>query len=169
MGRIRKRLNDVRDHYAGKIAAYDRWLAGAKASDRTPAELAYAISVRSNPREILAKAEERIGTQIANLIKKIDRLATSEPPRNRAGLFKGGIAMRPMLAQIAERGPEAVIPLAKLEHVLSGVSRMSGMGGAPGSGMGGNLNIYGDVYGFDDFADKVGQANVLNKRIGVEG
>jgi len=35
-------------------------------------------------------------------------------------LQQGGIAMRPMLASIAEREPEAVIPLSKLERILGG-------------------------------------------------
>jgi len=38
----------------------------------------------------------------------------------RPGLQQGGIAMRPMVARIAERRPEAVIPLDRLDRLLGG-------------------------------------------------
>ena len=37
-----------------------------------------------------------------------------------AGLAQGGIAMRPITARIAERKPEAVIPLDRLEGMIGG-------------------------------------------------
>jgi len=42
----------------------------------------------------------------------------SPPPPSREGLATGGIAMRPMIANIAEREPEAVIPLSKLGSMV---------------------------------------------------
>ena len=57
-------------------------------------------------------------------------------------LAKGGIVTGPTLAMLGESGSEAVIPLNKA-----------------GGGMGGiNVTIVGDVYGFDDFEDKVSEA-----------
>ena len=48
----------------------------------------------------------------------------AEESARRAGIFQelhqGGIAMRPMPALIAEKGPEAVIPLDKLSAMLGG-------------------------------------------------
>ena len=57
-------------------------------------------------------------------------------------LAKGGIVKSPTLAMIGEQGAEAVIPLNKA----------GGMGGNI------NINITGDVYGFDDFEDRVAEA-----------
>ena len=65
------------------------------------------------------------------------------------GLAAGGIVRSPMLANLAEEGPEAVIPLDQFG----------------GGGMGG-ITINGDVYGFDDFVDKVGEAGILIGRRG---
>ena len=57
-------------------------------------------------------------------------------------LAQGGIVTGPTLAMLGERGSEAVIPLNKA-----------------GGGVGGvNVTITGDVYGFDDFEDKVSEA-----------
>lgn len=55
-------------------------------------------------------------------------------------LAKGGIVTSPTLAMIGESGAEAVVPLGK-----------GGVGGF-------NVTITGDVYGFDDFEDKVAEA-----------
>jgi phage-related minor tail protein len=55
-------------------------------------------------------------------------------------LAKGGIVKSPTLAMIGEQGAEAVVPLNK-----------SGLGNI-------NINITGDVYGFDDFEDRVAEA-----------
>ena len=57
-------------------------------------------------------------------------------------LAKGGIVSSPTIAMLGEAGKEAVIP-------LSGTN--SGLGGI-------NITISGDVYGFDDFEDKVSEA-----------
>ena len=54
-------------------------------------------------------------------------------------LQHGGIVTKPTLAMIGEGGPEAVVPLGS-------------------SGAGGTINIYGDIYGFDDFQRKVAAA-----------
>ena len=61
----------------------------------------------------------------------------------------GGIAMSPMLAGVAEGGePEAIIPLSRLDSLLSGGGRSGG----------GGITVNGDIYGWDDFIDKVGEA-----------
>ena len=52
-------------------------------------------------------------------------------------LAKGGIATRPTLAMIGEKGPEAVVPLNR------------------GMGMTVNITIQGDVLGMDDFEQKI--------------
>ena len=57
-------------------------------------------------------------------------------------LAQGGIVTAPTLAMIGERGAEAVIPLN---------GSAGGMGGM-------NITIQGDIYGFDDFEDKVAEA-----------
>lgn len=46
--------------------------------------------------------------------------ASNIPPIK--GLYEGGIVRHPMLATIAERGPEAVIPLSEIRSVLAGIS-----------------------------------------------
>ena len=56
-------------------------------------------------------------------------------------LAAGGIVRSPTLAMIAERGPEAVVPLGR-----------GGMGG------GITINILGPTYGFDDFEERVSEA-----------
>lgn len=61
-------------------------------------------------------------------------------------LASGGIAMSPMSAIIGEKGPEVVAPLDRLPDLIGRV--VTG---------GGNtyIIIEGDVYGYEDFADKV--------------
>jgi phage-related protein len=68
-------------------------------------------------------------------------------------LAKGGITTGPTLAIVGDNpgGREAIIPLPP-------------GGGLPG---GGNIIIQGDVYGFDDFARKVRDAQASNKRRGI--
>ena len=69
------------------------------------------------------------------------------------GLARGGIVMHPTLANIAEDRPEAVIPLDKFGG--------GGFGNRP------IVQILGDVWGYDDFVDKVGEANIdLDRRGG---
>ena len=58
-------------------------------------------------------------------------------------LAEGGVVTSPTLAMIGERGAEAVIPLNRA-------------GGGVGSTV--NITITGDVYGFDDFEDRVFEA-----------
>jgi len=59
--------------------------------------------------------------------------------RNRVpAMASGGIVRRPTFAMIGEAGPEAVVPL-------------SGAGGFGGT----TIIIHGDVYGYDDFNEKV--------------
>ena len=68
-------------------------------------------------------------------------------------LAEGGIVTSPMLAQIAEREPEAVIPLSKL-------------GGMAGGGT--QVHIYAEnLYGYEDFIDAVRQANLEGDRLGI--
>jgi hypothetical protein len=59
---------------------------------------------------------------------------------------KGGVVTSPTLGIVGEAGPEAIIPLSKL----------GGMGG------GLTVNVYGDLYGEEDLADKVSEA-LMNK------
>jgi len=58
-------------------------------------------------------------------------------------LAAGGIVKSPTLAVVGESGPEAVVPLNRAQ-----------------GGLGQSINIYiqGDVYGFDDFEDRVFEA-----------
>ena len=58
-------------------------------------------------------------------------------------LAAGGIVKSPTLALVGEAGPEAVVPLSRA-------------GGGVGSAV--NIYIQGDVYGFDDFEDRVFEA-----------
>ena len=57
-------------------------------------------------------------------------------------MAQGGIVTKPTVAMLGERGREAVIPLNR----------------AGGGGMGVNVTINGDVFGFDDFEDRVQEA-----------
>ena len=57
-------------------------------------------------------------------------------------LAKGGIVKSPTLAMIGEQGAEAVIPLSRAGEIGGNI----------------NINITGDVYGFDDFEDRVAEA-----------
>lgn len=59
-------------------------------------------------------------------------------------LAKGGIVRKPTLAMLGEAGPELVTPL----------NRSGGMG-APVTM---NINMMGDIYGMDDFEDRVSEA-----------
>lgn len=61
------------------------------------------------------------------------------------GLAKGGIATSATKAVIGEAGPEAVIPLDRLDNMLSGT----------GGGNGTIVIVEGDVYGLKDFERKV--------------
>ena len=66
----------------------------------------------------------------------------------------GGITNGPQIRRVGEGGErEAIIPLSKLPDLMY---RMMG------SGTGGRqpITVNGDVYGYDDFVDKVGQAGV---------
>ena len=55
-------------------------------------------------------------------------------------LAEGGIVRKPTLAILGEKGPEAVVPLGA------------------GAGVGITINMTGNVYGFDDFEDRVAMA-----------
>ena len=59
-------------------------------------------------------------------------------------LAKGGIVRKPTLAMLGEAGPELVTPL----------NRSGGLG-APVTM---NINLMGDIYGMDDFEDRVSEA-----------
>ena len=82
-------------------------------------------------------------------------------------LARGGI-VRPraggMLARLAEAGvPEAVIPLGSSRAM----SMMGGRGRGRG-GQGGGITVrIENVYGFDDFAEKVAEVTSANVRIGA--
>ena len=68
-------------------------------------------------------------------------------------MAQGGFAMRPMLANIGEAGPEAVIPL----------DRMMDMGADAGT----TISFAGaNIYGFDDFEDAVSKAQLTKDRRG---
>ena len=70
-----------------------------------------------------------------------------------SGGARGGIVKRPTRLWVGEAGPEVLIPLSKLEKVLGG-----------GRGM----TINGDVYGFDDFSERVQEADLQGKRQGLQ-
>ena len=77
-------------------------------------------------------------------------------PRLRVpGFHSGGIAMSPMLATVAEEKPEAIVPLDRLESMIRGMG-----------GRGGDFNMYGDFYGYEDFVEKVTDAGFLFGRRG---
>ena len=73
-----------------------------------------------------------------------DGVLTPEEIRKKLGLATGGIALNPMMAIVGEAGPEAIIPLDRLGEF----------------GGGGGITIMGDLYGWDDFVDKVGEAGI---------
>lgn len=75
-----------------------------------------------------------------------DILATRPMWSDVQGLWKGGIAMDPMLARIGEHGPEAVIPLDQMG---------TGFGGTGGGDL--HLHFDGPVYGMLDFEDRVAE------------
>ena len=58
-------------------------------------------------------------------------------------LAKGGIVTKPTLALVGEAGPEAVVPLGKRGGGMSNVVQVT---------------IAGDVFGFDDFEDRIFEA-----------
>jgi len=66
-------------------------------------------------------------------------------------LATGGIVTSPTLSFVGEGGPEAVIPLDRLEQIIAN-------GG--GGGGGDTIVIQGDVYGYEDFAQKVHEASM---------
>ena len=65
----------------------------------------------------------------------------------------GGITNGPQIRQVGEGGREAIIPLSKLPDLMSRMMG-GGNGGRP------QITIMGDVYGWDDWVDKVGEANI---------
>ena len=65
----------------------------------------------------------------------------------------GGITNGSQIRRVGEEGREAIIPLSKLPDMLSRMMG-GGTGGRP------PITVMGDVYGYDDFVDKVGQAGV---------
>ena len=101
-----------------------------------------------------------VGLGMGSLLKKGAGLlggtggGTQESPERWGipGLAKGGIVTGPTFARLGEEGTEVVLPLDKL-----------------GKGMGGGLTIIfqGDVYGFEDFQDRVRDATDEQLRRGV--
>ena len=75
--------------------------------------------------------------------------------RTATGFQHGGIAMQPTFGLVGEVEPEAVIPLSQLDRFAGG-------------GRGPTYNFYGDIYGFDDFVEKVQEAQLLGDRRGRE-
>ena len=71
------------------------------------------------------------------------------------GAASGGIAMSPMLLAVAEEKPEAIVPLDRLETMIAGAG-----------GGGSTINVHGDLYGYDDFVEKVTEAGFLFGRRG---
>ena len=65
-------------------------------------------------------------------------------------LASGGLAKGPTMAMIGEREPEAVLRMDQLRD-FAGVSE-------PAEAK--QVNIYGDIYGWDDFVTKVGEAGL---------
>ena len=85
------------------------------------------------------------------------------------GHAKGGLVMKPHYGMIGEAGPELNIPLERLSEILSKAGVMTDSISPTNSrhmnsdGMGGRpiiIQVEGDVYGYDEFADKVGEAFV---------
>ena len=71
-------------------------------------------------------------------------------PRNRT---PGASPTAHRYGRVGEAGREAIIPLSKLPDMLSRMMG-GGNGGRP------QITIMGDVYGWDDWVDKVGEANI---------
>ena len=69
------------------------------------------------------------------------------------GYQHGGLALEPQLAMIGEVD-EAVIPLDRLPDMMQGRSSDGG------------ITVYGDLYGWEDFMDKIGEANRDIRRSG---
>ncbi len=71
-----------------------------------------------------ATAELKDRTVIVTIVERRGRPSRGggggPAPSAPEGLATGGIAMRPMIAQVAERGPEAVIPLDRLAGMMGG-------------------------------------------------
>ena len=90
----------------------------------------------------------------------------------------GGLITKPHLGLVGEKGPELYIPLERLGDILSMAGLMTGMinpvelhdvGGRGGRGGGMqpiSITVEGDIYGFDEFEDKVGEAFVELDRDG---
>ena len=66
----------------------------------------------------------------------------------------GGLITSPTLLMAGERDTEAIIPLDRMESLIGGGNR------------GTEIHIHGDLYGYDDFAQKVGEAEVYLDRGG---
>ena len=69
-----------------------------------------------------------------------------------AGLYEGGIAMKPIRADIAEREPEIVAPLSRLPQILSGLGLTTGGGLHIHVG-----NFMGDEMSMRQFVRKIDQ------------
>ena len=111
-------------------------------------QLSIALRERNHAR-ILGRTSELPDLQILvdNARNTLTRIQESKGVPQ---LADGGIVRNPMLANIGEAGPEAVIPLDQFG----------------GGGFGATVQILGDIWGFDDFVDKVGEAGILIGRRG---
>ena len=102
-------------------------------------------------RRDLARRQIAAGQELPTDPLTIDRLAAAladEVPHRATG----GIVTRPTLAVVGERGPEAIVPLD------------GGMQQRPV-----HITIQGDVYGLDDFEDRVARAVNRGRQFGAIG
>lgn len=77
-------------------------------------------------------------------------IAYGEPRQPMFHFQYGGIAMKPIRGLVGEAGPEAVIPL----------DRMGGMGGNI------EIHIHGNIFGFEDFKERIISELEREKRLG---
>ena len=73
-------------------------------------------------------------------------------------MAQGGIVFDETIARIGEEGPEAVVPLDRLASMIG-----------DGGGSKTEVHVHGDLYGWEDFVDKVQEANLEGARIGLAG
>ena len=128
---------------------------GSRAESEGRRETIAERAARSNANlEALRASGTRVPTsqRLANeRLNALDAAGHGESTRpNEIQLANGGIVTGPTIATIGEAGPEAVIPLDSFG----------------GRGFGTTVQILGDIWGFDDFVDKVGEAGILIERRG---
>ena len=122
-----------------------------------PLNVLDALAAQAGPDTTWHETPAVVGGDIA-FVPKFDGRGNvvnrDEDPDYVPSTAHGGITNGPQIRRVGEGGErEAIIPLSKLPDMMS---RMMG------SGTGGRqpITIMGDVYGWDDFVDKVGEAGV---------